>query len=91
MWNWSKLLIKAIDQANFLEVLIEKINNIGSINIKIYISGDFSIDLCLNESYIFFKKIFQKTNQFQVPSKAIMNFEIIKLTSINKRFGTCEM
>ena len=46
MWNWSKLLIKAIDQTNFLEALIENINNIESINYGIYIFGDiFEIKL----------------------------------------------
>ena len=47
-------LIKA-NQTNVV-VLIEKINKINSISNGIHIFGYFSIDLGLNESYIFFKK-----------------------------------
>ena len=67
MWNWSKLLIKAIDQTNFLEALIENINNIESINYGIYIFGDiFEIKLAplstpkwaIQLSIFFFQKSF---------------------------------
>ena len=62
-------LIKA-NQSNFLVVLVEKITKIDSINNGICIFGDFSIDLCLNESSIFFKKYVENKS---IPS-AVKNY-----------------
>ena len=44
------------NQSNFLEVLNENMKKIDSICNKINIFGDFSINLYLNDSYIFSKK-----------------------------------
>ena len=44
------------NQSNFLEVLNENMKKIDSIYNKINIFGDFSINLYLNDSYIFSKK-----------------------------------
>ena len=43
------------NQSNFLEVLNENMNKIDSISNKIYILGDFNINLSLNDSYMFSK------------------------------------
>ena len=45
-----------LNQSNFLEEVNENINKIDSISNKIYFLGDFSINLSLNDSYIFSKK-----------------------------------
>ena len=45
------------NQSNFLEVLNENMNKIDSISNETYILGDFNINLSLNDSYIFSKKI----------------------------------
>ena len=46
-----------LNQSNFLEVPNENMNKIDSISNEIYIFGDFNINLCLNKSYIFSKKV----------------------------------
>ena len=43
-------------QNNFLELLSSNMNKINSIDNKIYILGDFKINLFLNDSYVFLKK-----------------------------------
>ena len=62
-----------LNQSNFLEELNENMNKIDSISNKIYFLGDFSINLSLNDSYIFSKKF---VNNKSIPSdvKASMNF-----------------
>ena len=62
------------NQSNFLEVLNENMNKIDSISNEIYIFGSFNINLFLNDSYIFSKKVFKLTNRFPVSSKATFTF-----------------
>ena len=50
-------IYRSPNQSNFLEVLNENMNKIDPINNEIYILGDFNMNLSLNDSYFFFKKI----------------------------------
>ena len=50
-------IYRPLNQSNFLEVPNENMNKIDSISNEIYIFGDFNINLCLNNSYIFSKKV----------------------------------
>ena len=51
------------NQFSFLEVLNENMNKIDPVSNKIYILGDFSITLSLNNSYILSKKKKKKLNE----------------------------
>ena len=54
------------NQSNFLEILNHNMNKIDSVNNKIYILGDFKINLYINDSYILAKK--NVLNNKSVPS-----------------------
>ena len=59
-------IYRPLNQSNFLEVPNENMNKIDSISNEIYIFGDFNINLCLNNSYIFSKK--SMLNNKPIPS-----------------------
>ena len=47
------------NQSNFLKLRNDKMNKVDSVNIEIYILGDFKIIFYLNDSYISAKKCFK--------------------------------
>ena len=54
------------NESNFLEILNDNMNEIDSVNNKIYVLVDFNINLYINDSYIFAKK--NILNNKSVPS-----------------------
>ena len=61
------------NQSTFLEALNENMKKSDSISNKIYIFGDFNINLYLNDSYIFSKK--KPLNNKSIPSDVKSYYE----------------
>ena len=69
-------------QSNFLEILNENLNKIDSISNETYILGDFSINLSLNDSYIFSKKYM--LNNKSIPSDVKSYYEFCTFFSLHQ-------
>ena len=75
-------IYRSPNQFNFLEVLNENMNKIGSISNESYILGDFNINLSLNDSYIFSKK--DMLNTKSIPSDVKSYFEFYTFFSLHQ-------
>ena len=75
-------IYRSPNQSNFLEVLNENMNKIDSVGNKTYILGDFSINLSLNDSYIFSKKDMLKNKS--IPSEVKSYYECCTFFSLHQ-------
>ena len=62
------------NQSNFLEILIDNMNKIDSVNNEIYILGDLNINLYINDSYILAKKNILNNNSVPRDVKSYYEF-----------------